>query len=86
MVDYKEQPNEQIVITVEKFIQRIAYTSSNMPEYIGIARPGAAADATVWQIKKMAYDANSNVTSVLYADGDLSFDNSWDLRATYTYS
>jgi hypothetical protein len=59
--------------------------------YIGIARPGALTSNPVWQIRKLAYDANNNVISMTYAqnpaaDAIAEFEFIWDNRAGYTYS
>ena len=51
--------------------------------YIGLALPGTAKSAALWQIKKL------NPTGGLdtqYADGDAEFDNVWDDRAALSYS
>ncbi|TET75149.1 MAG: hypothetical protein E3J56_00985 [Candidatus Aminicenantes bacterium] len=85
MVNYKEQTNEQICIHVEKYTQRMAYTTQGLPEYIGIAFPGAATSAAVWQIRKLVY-TGTNCTSVLWADGNNNFDGIWDNHASLSYS
>jgi len=67
---------------------RIEYDGSSNPIYIGIAAPGTLDGASYWQLRKLTFDGNNNVTSIKYADGDSSFDNIWDSRSdgTYTYS
>ena len=85
MVDYNEQTNEQISISVEKYTQRMAYTGQGLPEYIGLALPGAATSAATWQIRKLVY-TGTNVTSVLWCDGDNNFDNTWDSYDSHSYS
>lgn len=59
--------------------------------YKGFARPGASESADVWQIAKMAYDANNNITSITWPQGSNSAASSefifaWSDRASYTYS
>ena len=54
--------------------------------YIGMAKPGSGTKAAKWQIKKMTYDANDNITSIKFAGGSIDFKSSWSLRATYSYS
>lgn len=49
--------------------------------YIGHAIPGADESVAEWRIKRMT---NANLT-ILFADGDVNFDNVWDDRATLTY-
>lgn len=58
--------------------------------YAGYARPGADEGSLVWQIFKMAYDANNNVLSIRWpqdsfgrASNDYQF--SWTDHASYTY-
>lgn len=50
--------------------------------YIGEAQPGALTSAASWRIKRMT---NSDST-IVWADGNNSFDNIWDNRASLTYS
>ena len=69
-------------------IIRVAYhaTHTDDPEYIGMAVPGSAAGDAIWQIKKIAYAAAGKPTSILYADGDLKFDNIWNNKHLLSYS
>jgi len=85
MVDYHEQTNEHISIAVEKYTQRLAYTSQGLPEYIGLSLPGSAEDSAVWQIRKLVY-TGTNVTSILWADGNNNFDNTWENYDSHSYS
>ena len=63
----------------------IEYTG-NYPLYVGFAPPGALSSEAKWQIKKLTYDANYNVTSVQFASGANDYNKVWDSRASYTYS
>lgn len=85
MTEYKEQTNEQICIHVEKYTQRMSYTAQGLPEYIGIAFPGSATSAAVWQIRKLTY-TGTNATAVLWCDGNNNFDNIWDNHPSLSYS
>ena len=85
MVDYNEQTNEQISISVEKYTQRLAYTGQGLVEYIGLALPGAATSAATWQIRKLVYTGTS-VTSILWCDGNNNFSNTWDNYDSHSYS
>lgn len=58
---------------------RIEY-SGTKPIYIGLARPGAAASAPEWQIRKLTYDGD-NVTLVQFAGKDNQYNQIWDDRA-----
>lgn len=51
--------------------------------YVGLASPGAATSAAVWQIKRV--DETAGVT-ILWADGNTLFDNVWNNRASLSYS
>ncbi len=59
--------------------------------YKAFARPGASQSAAVWQIAKLTYDGNSNVTAIQWpqnssgiASSDYEF--AYSLRTTYTFS
>lgn len=59
--------------------------------YIGFARPGASEDDPVWQIRKLAYDTNGNIVSMLYPQNTMDdslaeFEFVWTDRTGYTYS
>lgn len=63
----------------------ISYDANNNPEYIGMSKPGTAADDAGWAIKKVSYDANGNPVSVFFAEGKINFDKVWNDRASYSY-
>lgn len=67
---------------------RIEYDGSSNPIYIGIAAPGVLNGDSYWQIRKLTFDGNNNVTAIQYASGTSNFDKIWDSRSdgTYTYS
>ena len=67
-------------------IQQIDYDGNGNPEYIGKAQPGTLSANSLWQIKKLTYDANQNVTSIGFAEGGNTYTHIWNDRATYTYS
>lgn len=56
------------------------------PIYIGLALIKSAKSAAVWQIRKMTYDGNNNLTDIQWAGGSPTFDQKWDDRATLSYS
>jgi hypothetical protein len=51
--------------------------------YIGEAAPASSTSAPVWRIRKLDTTAGVNL---LYADGNIKFDNVWDNRASLTYT
>lgn len=50
--------------------------------YLGEAQPGSATSGAVWKVMKFDSDAES----ILFADGNKSFDNVWDDRVSLSYS
>ena len=73
------------VLMVEGYTQRMAYTSQGLPEFIGLATTGSLTSGAVWQIRKLVY-SGTNITEIIWADGDLNFDNVWDNHASLSYS
>lgn len=58
--------------------------------YKGFARPGASTAEDVWQIAKLTYDGNNNITAIQWprnSSGAVSndYEFAWDDRASYTY-
>ena len=53
--------------------------------YVGKAPAGTLASAAAWQVKKLVFAADGGVTTTM-ADGDATFSNIWNDRATLTYS
>jgi len=58
------------------------YTTANVT-YVGKAAIASATSAGVWQVMKVD---ESTGTVITWADGDSSFDNIWDNRASLSYS
>ena len=58
--------------------------ASSTVTYVGSAEPGVYTSMADWRIKKIL--VSGTVTSILYADGNTSFDNVWDDRAGLVYS
>jgi prepilin-type processing-associated H-X9-DG protein len=54
-------------------------------QYHGWAEPGTATSAAGWRIAKYAWSAG-NLVNILWADGNLDFDNVWDDRASLSYA
>lgn len=67
-------------------MQTLVAYSGSYPEYIGRARPGALPAAAEWQIRKVTYDTNFNVTAIQFAGGVNDYSKVWDDRATYSYA
>lgn len=53
--------------------------------YAGKALPGTLTSSANWQIKKLTFGTDGDVTTQ-FADGDSNFDNIWDNRASLSYS
>ena len=52
--------------------------------YVGEAIPSSVESSAVWRIKRL--DETGPDLDILWADGDASFDNVWDDRASLSYS
>lgn len=65
---------------------KIDYDGNSNPIYIGIAAPGTLTSAAFWQIRKLTFDGNNNVTTIQYANGSPLFDQVWDDRTSITYA
>jgi hypothetical protein len=81
---YEVTAEARRVITVDGYIQRIAYNASNQVLYLGLAAPGTADASAGWQIRKFTY-SETNLVSIDFADGNTKFDNAWDLRGSFSY-
>lgn len=73
-VPVKDQP----VAQVEKIDQATATVT-----YFGWAAPGTATSAASWRIQRMS--VSGTVTTMEWADGNVTSDNIWDNRASLTY-
>lgn len=65
---------------------QLDYDGGTNPVYLGIAAPGSATSASTWQVRKLTFDGNNNITKMEYADGSPEFDQVWDDRASLSYS
>lgn len=60
----------------------VRYDEGATYTYIGEALPGTLEAASTWRIKRLTIADNT----ILWADGDSSFDNQWSGRAGLSYS
>ncbi len=67
---------------LQSFSTRVDEASSTVT-YVGQAAAGSAESSAVWRIAKVTF--SGTVTSVLYADSDISFNNIWDDRLSLSY-
>lgn len=67
-------------------ILRLDYVGGTYPIYLGRAEAGSATSDNVWQIRKLVYDGNNNVVSMLLAGGTRNYKSVWDDRASLSYS
>lgn len=65
---------------------QIEYDGNSNPIYLGQATPGTATSVALWQIRKLTFDGNSNVTAIKYANGSSNFDAVWDDHGSLSYS
>ena len=66
-----------------KKTEKILYNddiAANSKEYFGWALPGTATSASTWKIMRITYTGDDFVLE--FADGNRSYDNEWDNRAT----
>jgi len=70
----------------DQYIQRIDYSGTTFPIYVGLAAPGTDVGTAGWQIKKMFYNSNNLVSGILFASGDTKFNKHWNARTSGPYS
>lgn len=70
----------------EDYTVLVDYSAGVNPVYIGKSARGTPTSVARWQIKKVTYDANDNVTSIKWADKSNAFEKVWDDRASYDFS
>jgi hypothetical protein len=85
--DMTQQINELIdEVQVQNYATRYDQDSSTPTlAYLGKAQVGTATSAAGWQIQKLDFGIDGDVT-VTWADGNAGFDNVWDNRASLSYS
>lgn len=69
----------------EQYSYSFDYTGSDLT-YLGMAVAGQSQADPVWQIRKIAYDGSSNITSIRFANGSKLFNSVWNDRASLTYT
>jgi hypothetical protein len=75
----------KVAVTDESTIYFVAVDEVNKNlSYIGKSVIGSSQAGAVWQISRL--QTTGTVTLLQYADGDNSFDNIWNNRASLTYS
>lgn len=67
-------------------ISKYDYVGGTNIIYIGVSMPGTATSKGEWQIFKVTYDGNENITDILAAGGNNVYDGIWDNRAALSYS
>lgn len=78
--DYRATMESNLLLT-----SRMAYDANGNPEYLGLAAPGTATDASGWMIRQLSYDASQRPAAIRYAGGTVNFDKVWDDRASYSF-
>ena len=78
-------------IDVKNYTELFDYNSDGRMIYRGWAHPGSddQQDEAVWIIQKFFYKSTqmgTQVSAVVWADGNKNPDNIWDDRASLTYS
>ena len=80
--DYEWQ---DMIVTQQEYTKLIDDVSTISVTYIGEAVPGTTQSATSWRIRKILFDANGNVDSVMFA-GSGDFGYSWVNRIAISYN
>lgn len=63
-------------------VYTLRYDEGATYTYIGEANPGTATSAASWRVKRLTNADNT----IVFADGNSSFDNVWDDRLSLVYS
>jgi len=65
---------------------KLDYNGGTNPVYIGKAASGTLTSDPGWQIRKLTYDINGNVTDLGFGNGTDNYTNIWDNRISLTYT
>jgi len=88
MIEY-QLPRDSNTIPIQNaygdLTAKYANNAAGDIEYIGKAEIGSSPASSVWQIKKLEYDASAVLTSIVWADSTRDFVNTWDSRTGYSY-
>ena len=68
------------------YVQAMDYDGDNNLIYIASADVSSGKGEAKWQIKKLTYDANNNLTDIQLEGGDDAFDAIWNDRTGLSYS
>lgn len=69
-----------------QFATQLDDVSTTGVTYVGKATIGSSASSAVWQIKKIDETGTPITMVITWADGNATFDNVWDNRASLSYS
>lgn len=69
-----------------RYTQKIDYSGTMQPIYIGLTLPGTNSGSAGWQIRKNTFDGNGLITDVQFASGNAQFDKIWDDRGSAPYA
>lgn len=71
-----------LAITEAELSQRVDDLDTTM--YVGKATTGTSDSSSLWKIKKITFSGSEIITK--WANGNSNYTNSWDARASYSYS
>lgn len=71
------------VMSMETLSKRVDFVGTTVI-YIGLAEPGADQADAVWQIKRLTFATDGDI-SQKYANADVRFTNVWNDRAGLSY-
>jgi hypothetical protein len=72
-------------LAIGRYTTKLEYDVNGNLVYIGIAASGTLTSQPLWFIKKLIWSGTS-LTDMQCANGQITFDKTWDLRSTYNYS
>lgn len=74
----------ELYVTNGAMAMRVDDTTGTI--YQGWAEPGTATSAASWRVRRIVTSDTPEDTTITFADGNRSFDNVWDNRASLSYS
>lgn len=78
--------SQTVTVVTPTYTLKFDYDINSNMIYFGKAAIGSLSSAASWQIRKLSYDVNSNLTDIQWASANDNFDKVWDNRTLYTYS
>lgn len=81
-IEHRASEGSAHEVQMESFSKRVEKIFEET--FIGFAEPGSETSEAKWQIRRISFDSNGNL-SQRFAQGDVEFDNVWDDYASLSY-